>query len=454
MIGIAISNYNRPEILEKSLKKHLKYLPEGARLIIVDDGSTELPSNSLKIIEAVDIWWPLQSNRGISVVKNKSLELLENCEHIFLFDSDTYPTKKGWEKPYIESKEPHLMYGFESAPTHWPAKPVQHGDLVSWDKPRGCMLYVESRVLPVIGGMHNVYGKHGREHVNWSDRIHALGLTTYPYADVINAEIHCLDEDGVQTSAIRSDDWKYVDESRLPMYAEYREQQIPVLVPRRADNNHRDRVWRFLKDKYWKGLPYRIVEGWHEEEQFNRSHAVNLAAKIAGNWDVAIIADSDAYVDPQNIKEAISLARQTNKLVSTLTHVKEINREQSLKMLDEGMLSYEVNDHLDQIRTTETSTQSLMIVVPRNLWEQVQGFDEKGFVSWGGEDNAFWKFCELTSGEPIRIDEPAYHIWHTPASKKDWHLNNRYWHAIKQCTTKDQAWRIRNRGNINRRRYL
>jgi hypothetical protein len=45
-----------------------------------------------------------------------------------------------------------------------------------------------------------------------------------------------------------------------------------------------------VEDMYWDARPdYRVVEGEHTEGPFNRSAAINSAAKLAGNWDVADI---------------------------------------------------------------------------------------------------------------------------------------------------------------------
>jgi hypothetical protein len=51
-----------------------------------------------------------------------------------------------------------------------------------------------------------------------------------------------------------------------------------------------------------------------------------------------------------------------------------------------------------------------VIVVPRRVWDAVDGFDE-GFVGWGWEDIAFARACELAGGIE-RVDGPAWHLNH------------------------------------------
>ncbi len=99
-IGIGITTHNRPQVFRHTLRNVLKFAPRGAKVLVVDDASTDT------VREAT---YRFDVNAGIARAKNKCLELLEDCDHIFLFDDDTYPIKKGWEQPYIDSAEPHLM---------------------------------------------------------------------------------------------------------------------------------------------------------------------------------------------------------------------------------------------------------------------------------------------------------------------------------------------------------
>src|SRR5690606_36304792 len=103
-VGIGITSFNRPEILDRSIEFDKKHLPEGAKLVIVDDGSTERPKTK------VDYRFP--HNSGIASAKNKCLELLEGCEHIMLFDSDAWPIVADWHIPYINSGIKHLSFTF------------------------------------------------------------------------------------------------------------------------------------------------------------------------------------------------------------------------------------------------------------------------------------------------------------------------------------------------------
>lgn len=79
-IGIAISTYNRHDVLSRALEHQLKFLPAGALVVVIDDGSTvpvTVPAGVRLIRRDV--------SRGIVASKNASLQALMDagCEHLF-----------------------------------------------------------------------------------------------------------------------------------------------------------------------------------------------------------------------------------------------------------------------------------------------------------------------------------------------------------------------------------
>lgn len=180
-VGIGITEHNRPDMFRRCLAEVEKYAPQGAEIVVVDDAS-DMPVPGAT--------YRFEKNVGIAVAKNMCLSLLyqRGCEHIFLLDSDTWPrTSDAWT-PYINSKEPHLMYIFEgfkgSGATGDTLKVYEDGDKVAYSHPRGCMLYYHRSVLDAVGGMDPVFGKWGYEHPSHSDRIYNAGLTSFRYQDV------------------------------------------------------------------------------------------------------------------------------------------------------------------------------------------------------------------------------------------------------------------------------
>lgn len=183
-IGIGITTHNRKDVFEKTFEEIKKYAPEGAEIVVVDDASA---------VPVVGATYRFSGNVGIARAKNKCMELLYNsgCDHFFLFDDDTYPVQKGWEIPYIESPEPHLMWIFDKhdGESKTTVETLYRDDKhVAYHATRGCMLYCTRDVLDTVGGMNPEFKKWGWEHQSWSDRIHAAGLTTFRYADVVDSE--------------------------------------------------------------------------------------------------------------------------------------------------------------------------------------------------------------------------------------------------------------------------
>lgn len=183
--GIAISTRNRHEILADTLAAFREHTPAGVPIVVIDDASSKPVDGAAHRFE-----W----NRGIAATKNKGLELLAGLgvHHMFLFDDDTRPLDDHWWVPYVESPEPHLMHNF----THWENGEPVGDDRVWFDDgrhrahvaPRGCMLYAHRSVLDAVGGMDTAFGQWGYEHGDWSNRIHAAGLTTWRYGDVSGSE--------------------------------------------------------------------------------------------------------------------------------------------------------------------------------------------------------------------------------------------------------------------------
>lgn len=191
MIGIGLTTHNRREVFNKTLTEIKKFMPNGAKLVIVDDASDELFKGAT---------FRFDKNVGISTAKNKCLELLDDCDDIFLFDDDCYPISKDWYRPYIESGEPHLSYifirfinGREVGDSHL----LYSGSKINaYTHPRGCMLYLKHECLDAVGGMETGYDKWGFEHVDLSNRIFNAGLTSFRYMDVKDSSklIYSLDE--------------------------------------------------------------------------------------------------------------------------------------------------------------------------------------------------------------------------------------------------------------------
>lgn len=179
--------------------------------------------------------------------------------------------------------------------------------------------------------------------------------------------------------------------------------RVVTLVPRRADASHRDRLWAWLKPR----LPFRVFEGHHDDGLFNRAAALNSASHQAGEWDVAVVNDADCLVPTRQVRAAVELAADTGRLVMAFDTYNYLSKHGTAWLL-EGL----IEDPASVVAWSDKIGNS-PCAVPRALWDEVGGFDER-FVGWGYEDVAFVAQC----GEPLRIEGPLYHLWHEPGERE------------------------------------
>lgn len=243
-IGIAITTHNRPEVLKRAIEQHIKHLPSGALVVVIDDGSMPqaIVPDGVTLLRH-------ESSRGIVASKNASLTALVDagCEHIFLWDDDAWPIADDWHQPYIESPEPHLAYQFLDL-----AGPRKINDMtvlyrddkhIAYSGQRGVMLYYHRRAVDKVGGFDPVYGRGMHEHPDLALRIHNAGLTSWAFADVAGSEklIHSMDEyeEGARTiprperEALDTKNaviYGYRRDSGYTGYAEYRTQRDVVIT--------------------------------------------------------------------------------------------------------------------------------------------------------------------------------------------------------------------------------
>lgn len=186
-----------------------------------------------------------------------------------------------------------------------------------------------------------------------------------------------------------------------------------ILVPRRADDGPRDVLWEWCRTQKWERdqshMP--IFEGHHNEGLFNRSAAVNKAARLAGEWDVAVIIDADVFIDAERLKEAVKIAHETGKVVYPHDVRKDLNRQGNQRVMNGFSGNWERYVH-----RRYPNMVSSVLVVPRRLWDEIGGFDES-FRGWGYEDTAFAAAAATFGHGDIRLPGEVWHLWHPTAKE-------------------------------------
>ena len=172
--------------------------------------------------------------KGVAVSKNKCLKALyeAGCTEFFLADDDVMPLRWDWWKPYVESKEPHLMYQFKlpNKPSTDMQEVYRDEEIVAYTHTRGAFIYLNKIILDTVGGFDTDYKGAYFEHPDLTNRIHNAGLTTYRAMDVPNSSklLYCFDQDGKTETSIPDKrnytaNWKLYNKNRYSKeYKEFR----------------------------------------------------------------------------------------------------------------------------------------------------------------------------------------------------------------------------------------
>jgi hypothetical protein len=193
-----------------------------------------------------------------------------------------------------------------------------------------------------------------------------------------------------------------------------------ILVPRRSDGGQRDELWAWCRRRWLGLLPQlELYEGHHDDDgPFNRAAAINTAAALAdadASWDFAVIVDADVWIDPANVTAAIERAASTGKVTWAFQRWNGLTPAATSVFLadDPETVNSVAPAAIDR---TNPISWSCCFVVPRAVWDNLGGFDER-FKGWGWEDMAFQSVvCGLYGHE--RLDGDVWHLWHPRAEER------------------------------------
>lgn len=190
---------------------------------------------------------------------------------------------------------------------------------------------------------------------------------------------------------------------------------IVVCVPFRGDDSWRDRSWAFVRAR-WMAMGLGPVIDADVPGPFNRAAARNAAARLAGDWTVAIFGDADTFMRERAPIDAAVERAMTGRVV--LPHDRYL-------ALDAGGTRRAIRGRRwDQHVKTEKSDVPLgIVVVGRRAWDELGGFDER-WKGWGGEDVAF-RSAAQTFGLLDRIPGTLVHLWHPRDPTKSKYISER-----------------------------
>jgi predicted glycosyltransferase involved in capsule biosynthesis len=198
--------------------------------------------------------------------------------------------------------------------------------------------------------------------------------------------------------------------------------KISALMPYKSDNGERDVLFEFVKKRYEELMPHvELCIGIDNSEYFNRSKAINNAAKIA-TGDIFMTVDSDVIFNPNLIDNIINNIDNYPWIIP-FTNGFRLNKGATVRILEEdptadicsGIISSDVESNC-------VIEGAFLNVMKRECFEKVGGMDER-FRGWGCEDEALVRSLDIIYGVHGKLNDNVFHLWHNPAAV-NWDI---YW---------------------------
>jgi len=203
--------------------------------------------------------------------------------------------------------------------------------------------------------------------------------------------------------------------------------RVVICVPLGTGScEYRAQNWKIVRQYLETHHPdFPIFLGGSDREPFSPAQARNNAAKQAGDWDVAVFVDSDTFVHPDCLREAISVATTENRMVIAGDGKIYADQHSSRQYIDTGLFFPAPTDWPDTRRArTEYDPKSVyrdpcsgVVVVPRPAWEATGGYVDSLSGGDSFEDLVFWGCCEIFGGGMNRTAGVQLHLWHPVAQR-------------------------------------
>lgn len=208
--------------------------------------------------------------------------------------------------------------------------------------------------------------------------------------------------------------------------------KVARVTPLRSDGGRRDLLWQFT-DQRWRAAFGNWTHHVASDEgtgPFCRGRLINRGAVDVGDWDVLVVTDADVMIDPVQVRHGVDMAVRLGRAVLPFDRYLPLDEQMTDRVLDgyDGTWS----DGVDWAAMgAQHSHVSSVLIVPRSLWDEVGGFDER-FVGWGAEDRALHRALNITAGVE-RVSGPVWHLWHPWSAERD--------ESTRQYQANEALWR-------------
>lgn len=179
---------------------------------------------------------------------------------------------------------------------------------------------------------------------------------------------------------------------------------------------HRDPLRDWTRDWIARHYDYPVFETDSDTNEFSVGAARNKAARLAGDWDVALVHDADTIAHPDAVERAISYAARADQMIVTADSHMYCSMESSQRIMASGIPMFPRPLRFDNAGIYERPSGGI-VAVNRNTWNKVGGYVE-ALTSWGFEDLVFLQSCNLfADGHGWVAGHINLHLWHPPAPR-------------------------------------
>ena len=144
---------------------------------------------------------------------------------------------------------------------------------------------------------------------------------------------------------------------------------------------------------------------------FSPSAARNNAAKLAGDWDVAIFHDADTIAHPEAVAQAVDMATHSMQMVVAGDSHMYCDQASSARIMRSGIPMFPRPAEFG-INGIYERPCSGVFAVNRDVFQAVGGYVES-LHGWGYEDLVFLQCCGIFAGGNSWVPSHiTLHMWH------------------------------------------
>lgn len=226
---------------------------------------------------------------------------------------------------------------------------------------------------------------------------------------------------------------------------------LSVLVAFRDDPpTVRTRAWDFIRGHLERQLPEaQICVGTDDSVPFNKCVAVNRAAAQA-TGDVYMLTDSDTWVDPAKVQEAVAYVR-ANPLAWCKPWITKTRLDESTSnlVMERGDIWRGELPHRPGFERRHPFWASPPVVMHRDVWHAIGGMDERFAGGWGREDSGLAMALKVLYGPSKTLSGECIHLWHPrngTAGNDQWDgqvpgVNDALWQRYRRAAARPELMR-------------